>query len=160
MSNGGIIAVFDNVTGWLQDCTASWRAGLRPGPYPASDCHVGLKRREWLPISVIIRRTWLTCGMVLCTDQTLWISVEYQSRIMCEHMRACARMCAYALGTCQSSPETAKIRKWENMKVRKDGKNLLGLLSSGRLRYMISYMISRNYDIAYDIICLKLSMIS
>ncbi len=32
--------------------------------------------------------------------------------------------------------------------------------SSGRLRYMISCMISRNYDIAYDIICLELSMIS
>ncbi len=32
--------------------------------------------------------------------------------------------------------------------------------SSGRLRYMISYMISRNNDIAYDIICLELSMIS
>ncbi len=31
---------------------------------------------------------------------------------------------------------------------------------SGRLRYMISYMISCNYDIAYDIICLELSMIS
>ncbi len=33
-------------------------------------------------------------------------------------------------------------------------------LASGRLRYMISYMISRNYDIAYDIICLELYMIS
>ncbi len=32
--------------------------------------------------------------------------------------------------------------------------------TSGRLRYMISYMISCNYDIAYDIICLELSMIS
>ncbi len=31
---------------------------------------------------------------------------------------------------------------------------------SGRLRYMISYMISRNNDIDYDIICLELSMIS
>jgi hypothetical protein len=36
----------------------------------------------------------------------------------------------------------------------------LAAAASGRLRYMISYMISRNYDIAYDIICLELSMIS
>jgi hypothetical protein len=33
-------------------------------------------------------------------------------------------------------------------------------LASGRLRYMILYMISRNNDIDYDIICLELSMIS
>ena len=33
-------------------------------------------------------------------------------------------------------------------------------IPSGRLRYMMSYMISRNYDIAYDIICLEVSMIS
>ncbi len=31
---------------------------------------------------------------------------------------------------------------------------------SGTLRYMISYMISCNYDIAYDIIGFKMSMIS
>ncbi len=105
---------------------ASWRAG----PWPGSACHVGLKRHELLPISAIIRKNLLTCGTVLCTDQTLWISVEHQSRIMCSHMCACARMCAYAFGTCQSSSETAKIRKWENMKVRKDGKNLIGLVIS------------------------------
>ena len=39
-----------------------------------------------------------------------------------------------------------------------DGTQLI--LASGRLRYMISYMISRNNDIDYDIICLELSMIS
>jgi hypothetical protein len=32
--------------------------------------------------------------------------------------------------------------------------------ASGTLRYMISYMIYNNYDIAYDIICLVMSMIS
>jgi hypothetical protein len=42
-------------------------------------------------MSAIIRRTLLTCATVLCTDQTLWISVEHPSRIMCVHMRACAR---------------------------------------------------------------------
>ncbi len=42
-------------------------------------------------MSAIIRRTLLTCGTVLCTDQTLWISVENPSRIMCARMRACAR---------------------------------------------------------------------
>ncbi len=42
-----------------------------------------------------------------------------------DHVRACARMCAYALGTWQPSSETAKIRKKENMKVRKDGKILI-----------------------------------
>ncbi len=34
------------------------------------------------------------------------------------------------------------------------------IYTSGTLRYMISYMIYNNYDIAYDIICLVMSMIS
>ncbi len=32
-------------------------------------------------------------------------------------------------------------------------------LDQGTLRYMISYIIYNNYDIAYDIICLVMSMI-
>jgi hypothetical protein len=33
-------------------------------------------------------------------------------------------------------------------------------ITSGRLRYMISHMLSCNYDIAYDIIWFEMSMIS
>ncbi len=119
----------DGLVAILHRFVAGWSSAR---PYPASDCHVSLKRRERLQISAIIRRTLLTCGTVLITDQTLWISVEHatSSWIMCAHMRACAR----TLFRRASPPPKQKMEKMEKTKRRKRWKILLwvSLLSSDR----------------------------
>ncbi len=62
----------------------------------------------------------LTCGTVLSTDQTLWISVEHPSRIMCAHMRACAR----TLWGRASPPPKQQRSESEKTKSEKRWKNL------------------------------------
>ncbi len=60
----------------------------------------------------------MTCGTVLSTDQTLWISVEHASRIMCAHMRAYART---LWGRASPPPkqqrsESGKTKRWKRWK--------------------------------------------
>jgi hypothetical protein len=68
-----------------------------------------------------------TCWHVPRYSARTRLSLEHRSRIMCTYVRACART---LLGTWQSSSEAAKIRNWEKLKLRKDGKNSIWVLKS------------------------------